>query len=149
MNRSLTTSSSVGLIIALIGAALMIGCNSPRNKLDKAQYEVSEARKDLLDAQEDYKKQVAIFKEESAQKISENEQNIANFSLKNEDSIEKKLNTPQKLISFEQKNQELKMRMTTFEANEIDKWEAFKAELDHDIAELGLAIRDFANSNDK
>jgi hypothetical protein len=103
MNRSLTTSSSVGLIIALIGAALMIGCNSPRNKLDKAQYEVSEARKDLLDAQEDYKKQVAIFKEESAQKISENEQNIANFSLKNEDSIEKKLNTSQKLISFEQK----------------------------------------------
>jgi hypothetical protein len=149
MNRSLTTSSSVGLIIALIGAALMIGCNSPRNKLDKAQYEVSEARKDLLDAQEDYKKQVAIFKEESAQKISENEQNIANFSLKNEYSIEKKLNTSQKLISFEQKNEELKMRMTTFEANEIDKWEAFKAELDHDIAELGLAIRDFANSNDK
>jgi hypothetical protein len=149
MNRSLTTSSSVGLIIALIGAALMIGCNSPSNKLDKAQYEVSEARKDLLDAQEDYKKQVAIFKEESAQKISENEQKIANFSLKNEDSIEKKLNTSQKLISFEQKNEELKMRMTTFEANEIDKWEAFKAELDHDIAELGLAIRDFANSNDK
>jgi hypothetical protein len=149
MNRSLTTSSSVGLIIALIGAALMIGCNSPSNKLDKAQYEVSEARKDLLDAQEDYKKQVAIFKEESAQKISENEQNITNFSLKNVDSIEKKLNTSQKLISFEQKNEELKMRMTTFEANEIDKWEAFKAELDHDIAELGLAIRDFANSNDK
>jgi hypothetical protein len=39
--------------------------------------------------------------------------------------------------------------MTTFEANEKDKWEAFKAELDHDIAELGHAIRDFANSNDK
>jgi hypothetical protein len=149
MNRSLTTSSSVGLIIALIGAALMIGCNSPSNKLDKAQYEVSEARKELLDAQEDYKKEVAIYKEESAHKISENEQNIANFSLKTEYRSEKKLNTAQKqLLGFEQKNEELKMRMNNFEVNEIDKWEAFKAELDHDIAELGLAIRDFANSND-
>ena len=133
-----------------MGVLFVIGCNSPRTKIDKAQYEVSEARKQLLDAQENYKKEVAIFKEETAQKIRDNEQNIADFSLKNKSAEEEEIYIMQNHLSrFEQKNEEIKLRMNNFEATEMKKWEAFKTELDHDITELGLSIKDFTISNEK
>jgi hypothetical protein len=147
---SIKLSRSAALIATFMGVLFVIGCNSPRTKIDKAQYEVSEARKQLLDAQENYKKEVAIFKEETAQKIRDNEQNIADFSLKNKSAEEEEIYIMQNHLSrFEQKNEEIKLRMNNFEATEMKKWEAFKTELDHDITELGLSIKDFTISNEK
>lgn len=149
MKKSPNKSKSTAVLAALIGVALIVGCNSPTKKLDRAQNEVSEARAELKKAQDDYKAEVALFKEETTQKIIENERIIADFTLKTATATADKKSTMQKQVySFEQKNAELKMRMNNFQEDEKEKWQSFKAELNHDMTELGGSLRDFTINNE-
>jgi len=51
--------------------------------------------------------------------------------------------------SFERKNEELRDRLETQEREGQEKWENFKKEFNHDIDELGQAIKDLFKDNVK
>ena len=150
MKKSPNTSKSTAVLAALIGVALIVGCNSPSNKLDEAQNEVSETQEELMKAQDESKTELALFKEETSQKIMANERIIADFNSKIASApADKKSVMEKKVYSFKEKNAELKIRMSNFQEDEKEKWESFKTELNRDMTQLGAAIKDFTTDDEK
>jgi uncharacterized protein YoxC len=143
-------SRSAVVIIAIIGVALYLGCNSPSNKVDNAQDEVTEAQEDLIKAKADYREEVANFKKETTEKIMVNEKIIAGFTSETAVALKDKNSYLEKQVAtFEQKNSELKTRMNNFKDDEKEKWESFKTEFNYDLTELGTSLRDFTVDNEK
>ena len=82
-------------------------------------------------------------------KIKENEVRIAELKVKMKkpgkilDPLYEK-----KIEMLEQKNIDLKAKMEAYEKNQSD-WESFKREFNHDMDELGSALKDLTVDNKK
>jgi len=148
-----------GLLNKLIILALfipMISCQSNADKLDNAQEKVAEEREELAEAKKEANEvaqQVATaeqwqeFKTETERKIKENEIRIADLrekmkkSGKTLDSVYAK-----NIDDLEQKNKNLRTRLDQYDTQSSD-WERFKREFNHDMDELGQAIKDLTVDN--
>lgn len=134
----------------------MISCQSNADKLDNAQEKVAEEREELAEAKKEANEvaqQVATaeqwqeFKTETERKIKENEIRIADLrekmkkSGKTLDSVYAK-----NIDDLEQKNKNLRTRMDQYDTQSSD-WERFKREFNHDMDELGQAIKDLTVDN--
>jgi len=155
MKKSILTLAVAGMLIVGI---IFTGCQSSSQKESSAQNKVNEARQDLKDAQNDAKTEAQKvagaeewkeFKNDSEIKIRNNEIRIAELKAKMKkpgttlDPIyEKRIDT------LEKKNRELKARVDNYEKSQSD-WETFKREFNHDMDELGQALKDFAVDNKK
>jgi chromosome segregation ATPase len=87
------------------------------------------------------------FKTETELQIKANENRIAELRAKMKKSgktfdemYEKNIN------NLEQKNKDLKARLNGYETNQSD-WESFKREFNHDMDELGQALKDLTVDN--
>lgn len=155
MKKSIFTLAIAGTLMAGI---IFTGCQSPAQKESSAQHKVNEARQDLKDAQDDANaeaKEVAgaeewkEFKNDSEIKIRNNEIRIA--------ELKAKMNKPgttldplyeKRIDTLEKKNRDLKARIDDYEKSHSD-WETFKREFNHDMDELGQALKDFTVDNKK
>lgn len=88
-----------------------------------------------------------LFKLESEQKINDNQARIA--------ELKRKLNKPGKMFDkmyankinrLEEQNAALRLRIVTYEETQTD-WQKFKEEFNHDMDELGKALRDITVDN--
>jgi len=52
----------------------------------------------------------------------------------------------QRIETLEEQNRDLKVRLDVYEKNNSD-WETFKREFNHDMDELGKALKDFTVDN--
>ena len=50
---------------------------------------------------------------------------------------------------LEEKNESMKTKMKDYKEEGKDKWESFKREFNHDMDELGRALKDFGVDNKK
>jgi hypothetical protein len=119
-----------------------------RENLKEAKTDVVDAKQDLKQAQMDSVSDYQNFKKESDAKIKDNEKSIADLKVKsakieqkNKAAYEKKVN------DLEQKNTKLKDELADYKEGSPDKWTSFKNEFNHDINELGRAIKDFMVDN--
>lgn len=141
------------LAIAMLVAGFMwSGCDSVAKRKDAAKEDLKEAQKNVKEAQLKIQKAVdaeewEAFKRDSETKIRENETRI--------DSLKVKLVKPGQLLdpiyekrieTLRQKNVDLRAEIGRYEANMSD-WEKFKREFNHDMDELGLAIKNFVSDN--
>ncbi|MEX1188533.1 MAG: hypothetical protein WED33_04695 [Bacteroidia bacterium] len=119
-------------------------------KAKEAEKVQTEAQEELGEAQKAYNKKYEAFKEESNKMIAENEKYIAklkaeaktgNNEAKNEIDIA--------LEKLEQRNQMLKNKLNDYKDEGEEKWESFKVELNHDMTELGKALKDLGTNNKK
>jgi len=135
---------------------LFTGCQSPAQKEEAARNNVLEAKQDLKEVQNDANaeaKKVAnaqeweTFKNDAELIIRNNEIRIAELKVK--------LNKPgttldpiyeKKIELLEQQNKDLKKRIEDYEKNQSD-WETFKREFNHDMEELGKALKDLTVDN--
>lgn len=141
---------------SVLAGTLFTGCQSSATKEEAANAKVDEAQQDLMEAQQDADieaKKVATadewnaFKTESEIKISEYEIRIK--ALKDQmrkpgktfDDLYKK-----RIEQLEQKIADLKTRMKDYEKNQTG-WEVFKREFNHDMEELGIALKDLTVDN--
>ena len=154
MNKS---KYALALTIAIAGI-ISTGCNSAEKKEEAAKEEVNEAKQELKEVQEDANAEAqkiasaeewAAFKTETEVKINDNETKIAELRVK--------LKKPGKILdphyanrieTLKAKNEELKKRIIDYETNQSD-WEKFKREFNHDMDELGSALKDFSVDNKK
>jgi chromosome segregation ATPase len=134
----------------LIAGSVFTGCNSPAQNENAAQQDLNEAQNE---ANEDAQKvataeEWAAFKIEANAKIQDNEVRIADLTVR--------LNKPGKILdpiykkrieTLEEQNRDLKARLDVYEKNNSD-WETFKREFNHDMDELGKALKDFTVDND-
>ena len=120
-------------IFILSAAMLMVGtiltsCQSAAQKQEKAEGKVLEAKKDLKEAKEEAQRSATAeewkaFRDESHEKIKENEKQIA--------ALKVKINKPGKLLdaarskkvdALEEKNIDLKKKLDAYEKGRSD-WE--------------------------
>jgi hypothetical protein len=149
------------LLLAFTGAAMLstfTSCGtSSRDKLDNAKEDVkdaeqdlAESKKELREANDDYQKEVGIYRLDIAKKIVVNNENIEGLKkmIQNEPK-ESKLKLELRVVELEQKNKDLKVKMDNYQANQRDTWEDYKNEFNRDMEELGSALKDLGKKNVK
>lgn len=140
----------------LLAGSIITSCQSSAEKVEDAKVNVQDANKDLKDAQKNVSeeaqkaakaKEWEAFKSESETKIRNNETLTAELKEKMKTSG-KKLDKvyADNIAKLEQKNQDLKSRMDAYEKGQTD-WQSFKREFNHDMDELGNALKDLTVNN--
>lgn len=119
-----------------------------RENLKEAKSDVVDAKQDLKEAQKDSVSDYQSFKTDSELKIKDNEKSIADLKVKSSKINAANKATYQKKVSeLEQKNAKLKSNLADYKDEGPDKWTSFKTEFNHDMNELGKAIKDFTVNN--
>ncbi len=128
------------LMLTLTGLTVLTGYSQQTTKMMTTK-ERDEAKQDSID--------YVNFKKENEKKIRENDKKIADFktSLENEkQEVKDKYN--QKIVDAEKKNNELRKKIADYKKDNT-KWDQFKREFNHDMDELGNAIKDIFKDNKK
>lgn len=152
-----TSIISLAAIVAIAGT-ISTGCESNTEKKEAAHEDVLDAKQDLSEAQNNLNNETynqakaqewAEFKLETEKKIESNEARITSLKKANQrtgktfDEIYEK-----RIEALEQKNKDLKSRIDGYDKSKAD-WESFKREWNHDMDELGKALKDITVNNKK
>lgn len=123
-----------------------------RENLQEAKKDVAKAKKEIAQAKKDSIAEYQSFKKRAEIKIQENEKRIAALKGKKMSTLneKEKIAYRGKINELEMKNMTLRKRLADYRADERHaKWASFKSEFNHDIDELGKAIKDFTIKNKK
>ncbi len=91
----------------------------------------------------------AKFKAEVEEKIRENEKKIAELKARKQEGKQEVIDKYNKKVAdVEKRNAELKQRMANYKSAD-SKWDAFRREFNHDMKELGAALKDIGTNNVK
>lgn len=143
-------------LTTFMAGSILVGCQTPTKKEQEAKDKVADAREDVQDAKEELmeaRKEATTeewqtFKNETTAKINENEIRIAELKAKMKktgnsiDAISTK-----KIEELEQKNKDIEAKVETYKNDRSSDWESFKREYNHDINELGKALKDMTVNN--
>jgi hypothetical protein len=145
------TKSILKITAVLFATSLVAtGCNTPAEKVEHAQENVTEANNDLNKANEAYLADVETYRIETTNKINSNNQSIIDFNARIDgQKKEAKADYRKKVAELETKNSDMKKRMEDYKADSKENWESFKTEFNHDMDELGNAFRDLTIDNKK
>lgn len=148
----------LALIATFATGTIITSCDSPTQNAADAKANVQDAKQDLKEAQRDADAAVLkaasaeewkTFKSESDALIRDNEIRIAELKEKMK-KTGKSIDAvyAENIAVLEQKNRDLKTRIDTYEKSQ-NGWEAFKVEFNHDMNELGQALKDLTVNNKK
>ena len=139
-------------ISVFMAGTILNGCQSSVDKVEDAQKKVQDAEDKVKEARleldQAVKDSIIQFKKDTEEKISAQEMIIADFKAKL--VKEKKANKAiyeKKLAELEQKNSEMKSKLEEYKEEEQDKWSTFKDDFNHDMEELGKALKNFSIEN--
>lgn len=135
---------------------LSIGCQTPAQKVDDAQENVAEAKQDLKEVVRDANAEIVqkandeewrLFKNETDLKFKDTENQIDEWKAKMKSSGRKMdAAYTRNMENLDQKIAGLKDRITGYERTQSD-WVSFKREFNHDMDELGNALKDLTVDN--
>ena len=112
--------------------------------------QAANARKELREAKIDSAEDFNRFKKQAEATIEENKKKIKELKLKKSDAHKNEKEIYNKKVKvLEEKNRNLKNKINGSSKAETATWSSFKREFNHDMEELGRAIRDIANDNTK
>ncbi|MFZ4457028.1 MAG: hypothetical protein ACOYOT_12480 [Bacteroidales bacterium] len=148
----------LAVITSLFIGVRLVSCQSSEKKVENAEENVTDAKQDLREVKIDSAmkaqkiattEQWKTFQKESAVKIKYNDIRIKELKVEIKQaghSSSSELN--KKIDAFELKNKNLKARMSAYAKTQTD-WETFKLEYNHDLTELGNALKDLTVKNIK
>jgi len=142
---------SLILVSSFISAAVLTGCSPSTSREEAAQAELKQAKNELVEAQRAANaSEWQTFKDESEIKIKDNEIRIASLKLKinNSGKALDKL-YQEKVDALEVQNKALEAKMNDYEKTGKNNWQSFKREFNHDMDELGNAMKDITINNTK
>jgi len=150
------TIITIAVACMLNAGSVFTSCKSAAQKRAEGQSESTDEQENLNEAQNDANveeqkvataEEWSAFKSEADLKIKSNEVRIAELTVK--------MNKPGELLdplykkriqTLEQQNNDLRARMDAYDKNKSD-WETFKREFNHDMDELGQALKDVTVDN--
>ncbi len=150
MKKMKNSISTIAVSILLVAFAIFSGCESSEKKVDDAQDNVVAANEALDEANAEYLADVEAYRKEKANLIAANDSSIV--ALKAKIANEKKdvkADYEKKITELEQKNKDLKAKMDDYKDEGKERWESFKREFNHDMDELGNALKDLTVNNKK
>jgi uncharacterized protein HemX len=129
------------IAVTLISGVVLIVCNSSTQK--------EESKEDTAAmTTEEYLADVDKYREETTRKTDAHEKSIAEFNSRvAEDKEEATQEYKEEIAKLDQKNSDLRKKMDDYKSDGKDKWESFKSEFNHDMDELGTAIKDLTKNN--
>ena len=132
------------IVISLLAGLVLTSCKiNQENKVADAKENVKQAKQELKDVQSENDKEWAEFKKEAELKIKSNESRIDEFKAETKKVSNKLKNKyDQEVVVLEQKNIELKRRLSEYKYEGKDKWQQFKLALNDDIEVVGNSIKD-------
>ena len=146
------------IAMTMLAIAFLSSCTSNTDKLEAANKEVAEAKEELAEARADAREirimvaneeEWRAFKADAEIKIQANEKRI--------EELREKMKKPGKTFdemyrknidALEERNRDLRKRVGYYESNQSD-WDKFKREFNHDMDELGKALKDLTEDNAK
>ncbi len=155
MIKTILKTTSIALLIA---TTTFTSCQSNTPKTEAADQKVQDAKKELDDAKmkADAAQKTAndaewtAFKADIEVKIQNNESEITALKAKMKSS-KKKMDAAyvKSVDELEMKNKALKEKMNAYGNDTKADWESFKREFNHDMDELGSALKDLTVNNKK
>ncbi|MBL0063003.1 MAG: hypothetical protein IPP40_16355 [bacterium] len=146
----------VTFVFALASMAMFMGCSQT------SEQKLADAKANVVDLKQDVKVAVADqteaarqvewlnFKSNAEIKIISNDKAIADYKVSMTGTNGKRrANYNKKIDALELKNKELKAKLLNYPESGKSSWEQFKNEFNHDMDELGSALKDFAVNNEK
>ena len=132
------------MTIVLISGLLLTGISfAQETKVEAAKEKVKVAKQELKDAQAESDKEYRQFKAYAELKISDNEKSIAELKVKIKTADEKfKIKYDKKVVKLEQRNIELKKKISDYKYEGRDQWVIFKRGFNRDLKSVGKAIKD-------
>ena len=137
-------------------AFLLVGCQSPDEKLATAQAKVQDANQKLAMAQNNMDsatqkaaiaEEWAIFRTDAEAKIKGNEIRIAALKTKlKKPATEFDTMYKNRIDTLEQRNRDMQTRIDLYAKNQ-DAWESFKLEFTADMDSLASALKEVAAGN--
>ena len=114
------------------------------SKLQDAKDNFEKAKNKLHASQQDTITTFQKFIQESEKQIKVYEKNIAELKLKiSKETGEEKAKYEKKLAELDQKNKQLKTKITNYKDEQIDNWDEKQIAFRKDLDELGNAIAGF------
>jgi len=145
------------LLTLFVGAGLT-SCQEPTPKQNEAENKVEEAKEELKAVNKEADENAhrvataqewTAFREQTEAKISANEKRIIELKANmKKPGILLDSDYAKMINDLEAKNIQLKRRLENYEKNQSD-WEAFRVEFNHDMDELGKALKDLTVNNKK
>lgn len=128
---------------------LLVSCSTPAEKVDKAQENVTKANNELDSAIKDYLADIDVYRLETANRIAENEKNIASYNASiAKIKMDERAEYIKKIKSLELQNAALKTKLDNYKPDGDDKWKIFKAEFSKEMDDLGKSIKDLTKKDD-
>lgn len=137
------TKYFIALVILLFAGLVFTGCENNQKNVEDAKDDVEQAKQDLRDARAEYEKEWQQFRTDSELKINVIQKKIDDFKVKLRtvsSTIKNKYEN--EIVSLEEKNIELKKRISEYNFQGRDNWEAFKREFNHDLDAVEKALKD-------
>ena len=129
--------------ICLVSTALLPSCSTHEEKVEKAQENALESKKDFDRAQEEYLLDVEKYKIETDKQIDENERQIAEFKLKIKHNKKQAKEAYNKRIEeLKQRNREMKKKIDGYKANGKENWEQFKTDFRNGMDDIAMSLKD-------
>ena len=133
-------------LTTFVAGTILISCSTPAEKVNTAEANVQQADQELDEAKAEYER----FKLESDQRIAANEKRIAELKAYSKNVKKDMKDGYEKTIAeLEAKNEIMKAKVRDYKAEGNEKWQSFKREFNHDMDELGAALKDLTENNAK
>ncbi|MES2514309.1 MAG: hypothetical protein V4580_09190, partial [Bacteroidota bacterium] len=127
----------------LIAGCLFTNCkDSSEQKVENASENVTDAQKDLDKAEQEFAEEWEKFRLESEERIRNNDNEITRYREMEKTDKTFRKNYEEKVNQLEAKNAELKAKMAEDKNSRRENWAEFKREFNHDMDELGAALKD-------
>lgn len=142
---------SIGILttVTLFAAFVLSGCDSPSNKMEKAETSVIEANRDLEIATSEVEAELRIYRAEIDDQIIEHKRTISEIKQKieNESDSEVRDRLETKLEEYEATHGELKREMDNYKVSGREDWDDFKDSFSNRMDHLGNALKDFFSTS--
>ncbi len=148
--KTIKNTLSIFAITTLMLGMNLSSCSSAAEDVTDAKEDVDSANKELDQAKEDLKIDMEVYRQETIEKILENENAIAEKrKLIETDKSALKAAHQKQIIDLEARNKELKDKLENYKGEGKENWEEFKKEFSHDMTEIGDALKDLTVNNTK
>ncbi len=132
-------------MVAFLFAGSLTSCKNNEAKVEDAQEDVLEAKQEVAEEQNEANQEYENYKMEINEKITKNEQKIADLKVKKiTGSADAQERHNKKIAKLEARNSELKAKLDKYTTYSADTWEAFKADVDSTASSIE---RDFESKN--
>ena len=135
------------ILSAIFFAAMVTGCQSPEEKVEKAKENLNSAEKDLNKKQTDSVNEYQTAKADWEKQMAENDnkiQALTNEKNSKEVTSDKEYNA--KISALRQQNEEMRKKANNYQYSSTDtKWLEFKEGFNKDMKDLGNGITDLKN----